>query len=106
MHGTLSVAFVAQQWTGARGLERVVQAIKPDELIYVGRLLRSGTAPPAGDAAAAEGSSATALGFTAKPGDGVLFASTTPKAELSGLAGELKQLAGQSGIASGSDYSA
>lgn len=41
INGTLVVAFVAQQWAGARGLERVLNEVHADELIYVGRLTAS-----------------------------------------------------------------
>jgi putative aminopeptidase len=40
--GTLIVAFVVQQRTGARGLERILSTIQADEMIYVGRLLPGG----------------------------------------------------------------
>src|SRR5579872_7386452 len=45
LHGSLTVAFVTQQWTGAHGLQRLLDAIKPEELIYVGRLT-PGPVPP------------------------------------------------------------
>jgi putative aminopeptidase FrvX len=35
--GTTTIAFVAQQWTGSRGLIRVLEQTHPDELIYIGR---------------------------------------------------------------------
>jgi putative aminopeptidase FrvX len=35
--GTTTLAFVAQQWTGSRGLTRILQQLHPDELIYLGR---------------------------------------------------------------------
>lgn len=35
--GTITLAFVTQQWTGSRGLIRVLQQFHPDELIYLGR---------------------------------------------------------------------
>jgi len=35
--GTVTLAFVTQQWTGSRGLIRVLQQFHPDELIYLGR---------------------------------------------------------------------
>ena len=41
LHGRTTFAFVTQQWTDARGLDRVVQSVKPDELIYVGRRIRN-----------------------------------------------------------------
>ena len=43
--GTLTVAFVAQQWAAARGLQRILNAVHADEMIYVGRLLPGGAAP-------------------------------------------------------------
>jgi putative aminopeptidase FrvX len=42
LKGTLTVAFVVQQWTGARGLQRILTTQKADEMIYVGRLLPGG----------------------------------------------------------------
>jgi putative aminopeptidase FrvX len=35
--GTVTLAFVTQQWTGSRGLTRVLEQFHPDELIYLGR---------------------------------------------------------------------
>jgi putative aminopeptidase len=101
LKGTLTVAFVAQQWLGARGLQRVLYAIKPDELIYVGRLIR----PPA-PAANAPASREPAPGFTQTPGSGVLIASEKPQAEASGMAVEIAQLAAQNKISVKADYSA
>ena len=37
LSGTLTVAFAAQQWTGGRGLDRLLNELHPDEMIYVGR---------------------------------------------------------------------
>ncbi len=45
LKGTLTVAFVVQQWTGARGLQRVLDRVKPDEMVYVGRLTAGGVVP-------------------------------------------------------------
>jgi len=39
--GTVTLAFVTQQWTGSRGLTRVLQQFHPDELIYLGRSNKS-----------------------------------------------------------------
>jgi putative aminopeptidase FrvX len=99
LRGTLTVAFVAQQWADSRGLNRMLQAVKPDELIYVGRLVRASR-----PAASADTSPLPA--FTQKPGSGVLAASTNSQDALSGMAAELKQLAGQSNIPFASDFSA
>lgn len=46
--GTTTVAFAAQQWTGSRGLIRLLQEIHPDEVVYLGRAnkpLRSASSP-------------------------------------------------------------
>jgi putative aminopeptidase FrvX len=101
LKGTLIVAFVAQQWLGARGLERLLYAIKPDELIYVGRLIR----PPA-PAANAPASREPAPGFTQTPGSRVLIASEKPLAEASGMAAEIASLAAKNNISVKADYSA
>jgi putative aminopeptidase len=36
--GTTTVAFATQQWTGGRGLDRLLNEIQPDEVLYIGRL--------------------------------------------------------------------
>ncbi|HEX7360978.1 MAG TPA: M28 family peptidase [Bryobacteraceae bacterium] len=89
LHGTLTVAFAVEQWTGARGLQRLLQSLHPDELIYVGRLLpgsKSSTKLP--------------------PGSGVLIGSQNPAAPLTGLAAHWKQIAEQNRIPLREDYSA
>ena len=100
LQGTLTVAFVTQQWLGARGLQRVLYQLNPDELIYVGRLQRA-PAPPAGNA-----QREAPPAFKQTPGSGVLIAEEKPEAELSGLAAELKQIAGKMNVAVGTDVSA
>jgi putative aminopeptidase FrvX len=42
IQGTLIVAFVALEWTGARGLQRILSTTQADEMVYVGRLLPGG----------------------------------------------------------------
>lgn len=101
--GTLTVAFVTQQWLGARGLEQALYQLAPDEMIYVGRLMR----PPAPAAnAPANAQREPASGFMQKPGSGVLVASEKPGADLNGLAAELKQVASQISAAVATDFSA
>jgi len=100
VHGTLTVAFVAQQWTEARGLLRLIETLKPEELIYVGRLTRRVTSP------ALAGSPASVSGFSQKPGAGVVIGTADPNAELSGFAAELQQLASQNNISFHADASA
>jgi putative aminopeptidase FrvX len=36
--GTLTVAFVAQHWTGGRGINRLLTEVHPDEMIFVGHV--------------------------------------------------------------------
>ncbi len=103
LKGTLTVAFVTQQWLGARGLQRVLYQLNPDELIYVGRLQRA-PAPPA--AANAQGAQREAPGFKQPVGSGVIVASDKPDAEPNGLAADLKQAAGQINVPVATDFSA
>jgi putative aminopeptidase FrvX len=82
--GTLTIAFATQQWTGGRGLDRLLNELHPDELIYVGRVM-----PPRID----ESKSASAATHEAiKPGNGVLLGVSDTSAALSGLAAELKKI--------------
>jgi putative aminopeptidase FrvX len=83
--GTLTIAFATQQWTGGRGLDRLLNELHPDELIYVGRIM-----PPRVDEskpAPAPTHEATTLGT------GVLIGVSDASAALSGLAAELKKIA-------------
>src|ERR1700730_6030873 len=80
--GTLTIAFVTEQWTGGRGLDRIINEFSPAELIYVGRLR------PRKDAAQSE---------TSEPGDGVLIAGAE-KEGTSGLAEELAAIAKTNGL--------
>lgn len=99
LKGTTTFAFVTQQWIGARGLQRVVQEEKPDELIYVGRLIRPAAAP-------ANRQKEEEPAFSRQPGSGVLIAEEKSGAELNGLGAEIKQLADQNKIALQTDFSA
>jgi len=83
LRGTLTVAFVAQQWADSRGLERLMQEVKADEMVYVGRLLQRRSAQ-AGRTEPAK--------LRREPGSGVLVGTTDPQGTLAGLALELKQL--------------
>jgi putative aminopeptidase FrvX len=105
LKGTLTVAFVTQQWLGARGLQKVLYQLNPDEVIYVGRLMRPAAAPPAGNA---QGNAPreTPPAFKQPTGSGVLVAEEKTGAELSGLAAELKQMAARMNVAVGTDVSA
>jgi putative aminopeptidase FrvX len=83
--GTTTVAFVTQQWTGGRGLNRLLEEIKPDEMILVGRIATSSkssarTGPPA-----------------PAPGDGVLLGAEETAAPPQGFPAELKSIADADG---------
>jgi putative aminopeptidase FrvX len=104
LKGTLTVAFVTEQWLGARGLQRVLYQLNPDELIYVGRLQRV-PAPPAG--ANQQGAAQReAPAFKQPAGSGVIVASEKPDADLNGLAADLKQAASQINVPVVTDFSA
>lgn len=63
VHGTLTVAFVGQQWAGGRGIDRILEQAattqKIDEMIYVGRLTRGNEGGGRGGAIAAQPSDGT-----------------------------------------------
>jgi putative aminopeptidase len=101
--GSVTFAFVAQQWLGARGLQRLVYRLKPDELIFVGRLMRAPAPPPAARPATER---EAAPAFSQPMGSGVLVASDKPEADAAGLAADLKQIASQANITIKSDFSA
>jgi putative aminopeptidase len=82
--GTLTVAFVAQQWTGARGMNRLLTEIHPDEMIFVGHV----AARPLADGATG-GSTVVAQ----KLGSGVLIGTASADGDAGDFAGELKTLA-------------
>ena len=95
--GTLTVAFVVQQRTGARGLQRILTQTEADEMIYVGRLLPGGPIPEMETLHRAP---------RREPGSGVLVGVEKTDGSLTGLATELKQLADTNKIPFASDYSA
>ena len=82
--GTLTIAFATQQWTGGRGLDRLLNELHPDELIYVGRIM-----PPRVDES--KPASATTLEALAL-GSGVLIGVSNASAPPAGLAAELKKI--------------
>ena len=97
MKGTLTIAFVVQQRTGARGLQRILTTMQFDEMIYVGRLFAGGPVTGAENLRRAP---------RKEPGSGVLFAGEETNAPPNGFAAELKQLADASKIPFVADYSA
>jgi putative aminopeptidase FrvX len=97
VNGTLTVAFVVQQRTGARGFQRILSTVPEDEMIYVGRLL------PGGPIAGAENMHRAPR---REPGSGVLVGVPQTDGELGGFSSELKKLADANNIPSAVDYSA
>ncbi|HVH50091.1 MAG TPA: M20/M25/M40 family metallo-hydrolase [Candidatus Bathyarchaeia archaeon] len=80
--GTLTVAFVAQQWTGGRGMNRLLSEVHPDEMIFVGHVA---TPSPA---------DGTASAAAAKLGSGILIGTASAEGSAADFPGELKALAG------------
>lgn len=95
--GTLTVAFVVQQRTGARGLQRILSTVQADEMIYVGRML------PGGPVAGIENIHRAAR---REPGSGVLLGMENTDGLAAGLAADLKQFADANKIPFELDYSA
>jgi putative aminopeptidase FrvX len=94
--GTLTVAFIVQQRTGARGLQRILSKIQADEMIYVGRLL------PGGPVAGVENIHRAPR---REPGSGVLLGMEKTDGTPTGLGADLKQLANANKIPFATDYS-
>jgi putative aminopeptidase FrvX len=84
--GTLTVAFATQQWTGGRGLGRLLNELHPDEIVFVGRI----SAPRQ---SAAAGPSAGPKASEPKTGSGVVLGVKDLAAPLAAFAGELRDLA-------------
>jgi putative aminopeptidase FrvX len=61
--GSTTIAFVTQQWLGGRGLARVLTELRPQEMIFVGRVEPQ-----------TPGDGATAAGM--RPGEGVVIGTT------------------------------
>jgi putative aminopeptidase len=80
--GTLTFAFVAEQWTGGRGLDRILAEFHPGELIYVGRLR---PAKDAGQGEIAEPGDGVLIGGVQKDGTNVLAQELTAIAKTNGL---------------------
>ncbi|HTU35884.1 MAG TPA: M20/M25/M40 family metallo-hydrolase [Candidatus Acidoferrum sp.] len=97
LHGTLTVAFVVQQWAGARGLQRILATGHYDEMLYVGRMLQGG---PVAEVAGMQREPRQ------QPGSGVLVGVEETNGQLEGLAADLQQLAATNNIPFAADYSA
>ena len=97
LKGTLTVAFAVQQWTGARGLQRVLERVKPDEMVYVGRLAAGGAIP---------GMQTVRRAPRQEMGAGVLIGLTQVGETLVDFSAEIKQIAELNHIPIAADYSA
>ena len=97
LKGTLTVAFVVQQWSGARGLQRVLTTGQYEEMLYVGRMLAGGPVPGVANVRRAP---------RQEPGSGVLVGVEQTNGQLEGLGADLEQLAKANGITLATDYSA
>jgi putative aminopeptidase len=100
LRGTLTVAFVAEQWADSRGLDRLMQEVKADELVYVGRLLARRASPRSAEAQSPPRRPRSASG------SGVVIGSADPETKLSGLPLELMQLAEAHNLRLAVDFSA
>jgi putative aminopeptidase FrvX len=94
--GTLTIAFVVQQRTGARGLQRILSTVQADEMIYVGRLT------PGGPVVGVENIHRAPR---RELGSGVLLGLEKTDGVADDLAADLKQLADTNKIAFATDYS-
>jgi putative aminopeptidase FrvX len=95
--GTLTIAFVVQQWTGSRGLQRILEQLHPDELVYVGRLTAGGTIA---------GLQTIRRAPRRELGSGVVLGLTEKGETLAGFPAEIEQLGELSKIPVVTDYSA
>ena len=94
---TVIIAFVAQQWAGGRGLMRLLEEVKADELIYVGRL----TSGPL-----LAGTQGLRRGPRRDIASGVLVGLAEAPESLTGFPAELQSLAAANKIPFAVDYSA
>jgi putative aminopeptidase len=94
--GTLTVAFVVQQRTGARGLQRILTITQADELLYVGRLTPGGPIP------AMEG---VHHAPRREPGSGVLVANEQSQPVPSAFEAQLQKLGAANHDELAGDYS-
>ena len=82
--GTLTIAFLAEQWIGGRGLDRLLNEAHADRMIYVGRLVPPKNLP-----------TNMKTPESVPPGSGVLVGVPDPSVEQTGLAGDFAKVAGE-----------
>jgi putative aminopeptidase FrvX len=95
--GTLTIAFVVQQRTGARGLQRILTSTQADELLYVGRLAAGGPV---------QGMEGVHHAPRRDPGSGVLLGVEHSEASQSPFQAELSALGAKNQTPLAADYSA
>jgi putative aminopeptidase FrvX len=96
LKGTLTVAFLVQQRTGARGLQRIMTQTHADEMVYVGRLIPGGPIPEM---------PTMRRGPRRSPGSGVLIGVEKTDGTLGTFESQLKQVADAAKIPFDTDYS-
>ena len=79
--GTTIVAFATQSWTGGRGLNRLLEEVHPDELVYINRI----TTPAA----------ASTKADRPTPGEGVLMGLADANSTHTALAARFQEVAKQ-----------
>jgi putative aminopeptidase len=103
--GTLTIAFLGQEWLGARGMRRILaqnNSLQPiDEMIYVAPLLSRRVAAGRG---ANAGAAATLISPKMPEGSGVLIGDEQLEGKSSELAKELSDLAKQNNIKFSDDF--
>jgi putative aminopeptidase len=83
MKGTLTIAFVAQHWTGGRGMNRLLTQLHPDEMVFAGHIT-----PRSADNEKEKPGAALP-----KPGSGVLIGTASAGTAGEGLEAEIKGIA-------------
>jgi putative aminopeptidase len=94
--GTLTVAFVVQQRTGARGLQRILTGSHAEELLYVGPLTTGGPIPEMTTMHRAP---------RREPGSGVLIGVEKTDGTLGVFGSQLNQLASGAQVSFATDFS-
>ncbi len=97
--GTLTVAFTVQQWAPSRGLDRLMQHVKADEVIHVVRM-RAGLA-----IARSAGAPREQIYPKSAPGSGIVTGKMRPEDPLGDFPAELKAIADQNSISFAAEFS-
>ena len=93
LQGATTFAFVTEQWSGGRGLSRILVAEHPDELLYIGRALAPTQPQASVRSLDAADISAIKTCATAALGTGVCLAGASPDTmQPTSLGGSLRQI--------------